>query len=210
MTPRASFRLFRTGLIGSIVLGLAAGAHSAGGGELPALPLLAAVCAATMVPIAALTRFRLSFPLLTGVIGAGQLWLHWAFDSLAAGSPPSLAVTAAMLTGHADHAGHSLPTRAADALAITAAPAHTGSPDALMTLAHVVATLATALLLARGERALSILASWFEPLLQTTAPAIILPPREPRLSVLMVVVPSSQPTLLLPSRRGPPLGAFAA
>lgn len=27
MTPRASFRLFRTGLIGSVVLGLAAGGH---------------------------------------------------------------------------------------------------------------------------------------------------------------------------------------
>ncbi|MGO4611145.1 hypothetical protein AB4142_32925, partial [Variovorax sp. 2RAF20] len=78
MMPRASFRLFRTGLIGSIVLGFAAGGHLGGGGLLPQPAILAALCAVTMVPVAALTRFRLSFPVLTGLLGAGQLWLHWA------------------------------------------------------------------------------------------------------------------------------------
>jgi hypothetical protein len=49
MMPRASFRLFRTGLIGSIVLGFAAGGHLAGGGLLPQPAILAALCALTMV-----------------------------------------------------------------------------------------------------------------------------------------------------------------
>ena len=102
--PRASFRLFRTGLIGSILLGLAAGGHLAGGGQLPALSVLAALCAVTIVPVAVLSRFRLSFPILTGLIGAGQVWLHWAFGALSAGAPS--AIPPALLSGHAAHAGH--------------------------------------------------------------------------------------------------------
>jgi hypothetical protein len=39
------------------------------------------------------------------------------------------------------------------------------TPDALMFAAHAVATLATALLLARGERAFGVLASSLRPLL---------------------------------------------
>ncbi|WP_185982460.1 hypothetical protein [Arthrobacter sp. KBS0703] len=49
MDPRASFRLFRTGLIGSVVFGLAAGGHLAGGGQLPALSVLAALCAVCLL-----------------------------------------------------------------------------------------------------------------------------------------------------------------
>ena len=104
MMPRASFRLFRTGLIASIVFGLAAGGHLAGAGSLPAPAVLAALCAVTMVPVAALTRFRLSFPVLTGLIGAGQIWLHWAFIALSGGAPA--AVPPAVLSGHAGHSGH--------------------------------------------------------------------------------------------------------
>jgi hypothetical protein len=44
----------------------------------------------TTVPVAALTRFRLSFPVLTGLIGAEQLWLHWAFNALSDGAPPTV------------------------------------------------------------------------------------------------------------------------
>ena len=65
---RASFRLFRTGLIGSIILALAAGGHLAGGGRLPDPAILAGLCAVALVPAAALTRFRLSFP---GVVQNG-------------------------------------------------------------------------------------------------------------------------------------------
>lgn len=35
---------------------------------MPALPVLPALCAVTMVPVAVLTRFRLTFPVLTGLI----------------------------------------------------------------------------------------------------------------------------------------------
>lgn len=202
MMPRASFRLFRTGLIGSIVLGLAAGGHLAGGGQLPTLSVLAALCAVTMVPVVALTRFRLSFPVLTGLIGAGQLWLHWAFGALSGESPS--AVHSKLLAGHA---GHAATTLAHETVAV---PAHTAAPDALMIAAHAVATVATALLLARGERALGVLAGWLAPLLGQPEPAAIIPARVPGPSAVPAVLRPSWVGLRLPSRRGPPAAAPAA
>jgi hypothetical protein len=204
MTPRASFRLFRTGLIGSIVLGLAVGGHLAGGGQLPALPVLAALCGVTMIPVAALTRFRLSFPFLACLVGAGQLWLHWALEALSVGVPP--ADPTALLGGHAGHAATHL-THEAVAVAV---PTHAAAPDSFMFASHAVATVTAALLLARGERALGVLAGWLEPLLRRPEPVTILPARNPSPRLGTVVLPSSRPGLRLPARRGPPVLATAA
>lgn len=205
MMPRASFRLFRTGLIGSVVLGLAAGGHLAGGGQLPTLSVLAALCGVTMIPVAALTRFPLSFPILTGLVGAGQLWLHWALNALSTGTPP--AVTTALLAGHAGHSSHG----AAPAVYefAVAGPAHAAASDLLMFASHAVATLTTALLLARGERALEVLANWLEPLLRHPEPATILPARLPDPCFKSESLPTSRPGLRLPTRRGPPVLAAA-
>lgn len=204
MMPRASFRLFRTGLIGSVVLGLAAGGHLAGGGQLPVLSVLAALCAVTMVPVAALTRFRLSFPVLTGLIGAGQLWLHWAFGALSGESPSAVPPT--LLSGHAEHVATTLGHQNV----AVAVAAHTAAPDALMLAAHAVATVATALLLARGERALGVLAGWLAPLLGQPEPAAIVPARVPGPSAVPAVLRPAGGGLRLPSRRGPPDVAPAA
>jgi hypothetical protein len=197
--PRASFWLFRTGLIGSVVLGLAAGGHLAGGGQLPALPVLAALCAVTMVPVAALTRFRLSSPALIGLLGAGQFWLHTAFGALSEGLAPSGSL--ALLAGHAGHAETTIPHETFT----LAAPAHAAAPDALMFAAHAVATLVTALLLARGERALGVLSDWLRPLFQAPEPVIVLPVRRPGRGAVAVLLPPSRRGLRLPSRRGPPM-----
>lgn len=204
MVPRASFRLFRTGLIGSVVLGLAAGGHLAGGGQLPPAAVLAALCAVTMVPVAALTRFRLSFPALTGLIGAAQIWLHWALSALAAGA--SAVAPQAQLSGHAGHAPEAL---SHEAVTVGAA-AHSAVPDALMLAAHAVATLATALVLARGERALGVLTDWLRPLLRQPEPACIIPARAPGACGIAAVLPPARPAMRLPSRRGPPAFASAA
>jgi hypothetical protein len=207
MTPRASFRLFRTGLIGSILLGLAIGGHLAGGGLLPDLWVLGPLCVVTMIPVATLTRCPLSFRALTGVIGAGQLWLHWALDALSVGAPP---VPMALLTGHADHTGHTAAHSVQETLAaVGAAPGYAAAPDSLMFASHAVATLATALLLARGEQALAFLAGWLEPLLRQPEPAI-LPARAPGLCIGTAVLPSTRPGLRLPAWRGPPALASAA
>lgn len=204
MMPRASFRLFRTGLIASIVFGLAAGGHLAGAGSLPAPTILAALCAVTMVPVAALTRFRLSFPVLTGLIGAGQIWLHWAFSALSVGAPA--AVPSALLSGHASHAAATL---GHESWAV-AAPAHAAAPDGLMLAAHAVATLGTALVLARGEQALGAVADWLRPLLGQPEPAITVPARVPGACLAAAVLPPTRPGVRLPARRGPPLFAPAA
>jgi hypothetical protein len=204
MLPRAPFRLFRTALIGSILVGFSAGGHLAAGGRLPEPAILAALCAVSMVPVAALTRFRLAFPALTGLLGAGQLWLHWAFDALSAASsataPPQL------MPGHAQHSGMVV---SAEAFA-GAAPAHEAASDGLMFVAHAVATLAAALVMARGEQALGVVASWLRPLVRQPQPVGIVPARVPGPCGAPAILPPASPALRLPSLRGPPGLAPAA
>ncbi|MFE4544782.1 hypothetical protein [Arthrobacter sp. NPDC056727] len=201
--PHASFRLFRSGLIGSIVLGLAAGGHLAGGGQLPEPAILAALCAVTMVPVAALTRFKLSLPVLIGLLAGGQAWLHWAFDAMSAST--GAAVSPALLSEHAGHASAALNHEA-----LMMAPAHGSAPGGFMFAAHAVATLVTALLLARGERALGALADWLGPLFWAPEPAVIVPVRVPRPHFAAALLPPQHHSVRLPSRRGPPLPAAAA
>lgn len=204
MLPRASFRLFRTALIGSMVIGFAAGGHLAAGGYLPGPAILAAVCAVSMIPVAALTRYRLSFPALAGLLGAGQLWLHWAFGALQA-APPATAPQP-LTAGHAQHPGTVL---AAEAFA-GATPAHVSASGGLMFAAHALATLATALIMARGERALGVLASWLRPLVRRPEPAGMVPSRVPGPCAVPAILPAAGPGLRLPTLRGPPAFALAA
>jgi hypothetical protein len=203
MMPRASFRLFRTGLIGSIILGLAAGGHLAGDGRLPQPAVLAALCAITLVPVAVLTRFRLSFPVLAGLLGLGQLWLHWAFNTLSTGT--SATAYPVLGPGHAGHEG-SFPSHAASAML---APLHS-APEGLMFAAHSLATVASALLLARGEQALGVLASWLRPLLRQPGRAVVVPARLPGPCTGAAIHPPAHPGVRLPARRGPPAVASAA
>ncbi|MBB6404769.1 hypothetical protein [Arthrobacter sp. AZCC_0090] len=202
MTTRASFRILRTGVIGSLILGLAAGGHFAGGGRLPEPAILAALCALTVLPVAVLTRFRLSMPVLTALLGAGQAWLHWAFHALSDGAAPG----APVLTGHAGHAPVSLPPEAFG----TVAPTHADPIEWQMFAAHAVATLVTALVLARGELALSALAAWLRPLVQLPAAPSLQPPRLPGPCPVPAVLPVDRAGRRLPARRGPPAMASAA
>ncbi|WP_314192952.1 hypothetical protein [uncultured Arthrobacter sp.] len=202
MMPRASFRFFRTGLIGSLVIGFATGGHLAGGGQLPSAAILAALFAVTMVPVAALTRFRLSCPALVGLLGAGQFWLHWAFDALG-GAGAAEPESAALMPGHAGHAGG-----ASDPAFLSPAAAesvHSAASDGVMFVAHAVATLCTAVLLARGERVLATLASWLQPLFRRHEPAVVIPARVPAPFPVPAVLPRTRAGVRLPTRRGPPV-----
>ncbi|MBT2551080.1 hypothetical protein [Arthrobacter sp. ISL-65] len=209
MMPCASFRLFRTGLIGSLVIGFAAGGHLAGGGQLPSASILAALFAVTLVPVAALTRFRLSFPALAALLGASQFWLHWALNALG-GAGAAAPESAALMPGHAGHSGALDPGAITpDALAAAGSAAagsgHSAASDAVMFVAHVVATLCTAVLLARGERVLSALASWLQPLIRQPEPAAILPARIPVPFPAPALLPRTRLGVRLPTRRGPPV-----
>lgn len=204
MMTRASFRLFRTCLIGSIILGLAAGGHLAAGGQLPEPAVLAALCALTIAPVAVLTRFRISFPVLAGLLGAGQAWLHWSFCALSTVTPGAVPEPAAH--GHAGHTAVAL----APEIFSASVPAPVAGADALMFAAHAVATLGTALLLARGERALAAVSSWFLALVQLPEPCTIVPVRVPDPSAATPSLPIDRLGRRLPTRRGPPAFVRAA
>ena len=210
MATPAFPRMLRTGLTASLVVGLGVGGHIAGGGLLPDPVVLAALCALVLIPVTALTRSRFSFPLLTAVLGAGQVWLHWSLVAFAPGPVPALAQ--AQLTsdpfGHAGHIGHAghvghLPALWTDAAVIAApSPPEAGAGWAMVT-AHAVATLAAALLLARGDEALRLLAAWLQPLVRLPAP-FVLPPAVraawPADEACLPVAPARR----LPALRGPP------
>ena len=199
MTTRASYRLLRTGLITSTIVGLAAGGHVAGGGSLPQPAILLALCALTVLPVSVLTKFRLSFPVLTGLLGAGQAWLHWAFNAFSTSVPAGSPVA----SGHAQHSAM-LPVGAFGSAA--SAPAG----DWQMLAAHAVATVVTAFVLARGEQALWALAAWLRPLVQLPAPFAIIPARVPGPCTAPIVLPRDQLVRRMPARRGPPAMLHAA
>ena len=201
MTTRASFRLLRTVLIGSTILGLAAGGHLAGGGRLPGPAILVALCALTVLPVSVLTKFRLSLPVLAGMLGAGQVWLHWAFHAFSSPAP----LGASALSGHARH----IPALALEPLG-DAASAHGAAGDWQMFAAHAVATVATAVVLARSEQALWALAAWLRPLAQLPVPCTVVPARVPGRCVAPLVLPRDQLVRRMPARRGPPAKMHAA
>jgi hypothetical protein len=193
MAVRASFRLFRTGLISSTIVGLAAGGHLAGGGTLPAPAILAAVCALTVLSVAVLTKIRLSLPVLTVLLGAGQAWLHWAFHALSQGAHDGGAV----LTGHGHHIAGVAVEPAVQAHAAAAG-------DGQMFAAHAVATIVTAVLLARGEKALWLVTAWLRPLVRLPLPFVLPVGVRPAWPTQQADAPPAAPALRLPARRGPP------
>lgn len=160
---RVPFHSLRSAMIAGTTVALAAGAHILGGGQLPAAGILLAVLALAGLASTAATRLRLRTPAITGLLGAGQLILHEAFTVL--GRP---------LPGPAENAftHHLAPATLAAGLAEHVPPAGADAPFAALMLAgHTLATLACALLLARGEEALWSLAAWLRPLFRLPEPA---------------------------------------
>lgn len=148
-------------MVALTVVSLAAGAHTLAGGELPVPGILLALLALTGLASTAATRLKLSFPALAALLGAGQLMLHEAFAL--SGQVPAGAI------GSAHHAGATLAPVAADQIHLQL-PALGSTLPLLMFAGHALATLACALLLARGEAALWSLAAWLRPLLRLPAP----------------------------------------
>lgn len=178
---------------------LASAAHVLGGGVLPAPAIMAGLAAVSMLPVLLLARARLAAPVIVTVLVLGQLALHEAFCRLssAAGFIP-------VAGGHPHFAQVHGP---APVMAMSGA-AHP-APGLLMLILHAVATVATGLVLAKGEEALWCLAAWLRPLVRllmvpTMCP---LPSRSP---VRVLRVPSRWRNLRLLCLRGPPAVAAAA
>ncbi|MGG5173311.1 hypothetical protein ACQR35_14245 [Pseudarthrobacter sp. J1738] len=153
----APFRLPRSAAVTAVILALAAGAHTGAGGQLPPAPVMAACTALVLLGVVMVTRWKLTTPALAGILSAGQWMLHAAFSVL---SGPASAVPAP---------GPHLHTAAAAGVRMAAVHdlPHSHLPadlDPPMLGAHILATLVTAALLARGEAALWALAAWLRPL----------------------------------------------
>lgn len=196
-SPRIPFHLLRSSAVATVILTLAAGAHLAGGGGLPAPVILLAVLALIGLGSTAATRLQLGFPAMAALLAGGQLALHslfTAFGPSAAGWAPS---------GAKPHASH-LP--GADMFTPAAHLAGTeAATGPLMLAAHALATLGCAVLLAKGEAALWALAAWLRPLSalpRAVAPDVAPPP----LAAFPTAAAPLPPwrNLRQDSRRGPP------
>jgi hypothetical protein len=159
---RTPFHSLRAAMLAAMIVTLGAAAHVVGGGELPVPGIMLAVLALTGMAATAATRLRLNFPAMAALLGAGQLVLHEAFSAFSAPA----GTTRADVPGHhgtsASLAGFPLDT--AGAVHLHQVDSSWAAP--LMLGGHALATLACALLLAKGEAALWSLAAWLRPLVQ--------------------------------------------
>ncbi len=164
-------RLARALAVTSVVFGLAAGAHVAGGAELPVPSVLALLAAVVLAGSVAVTRSRLGLVAVGCALGIGQVALHHAFVLLTASPDCAPVAPPAADAGHAHHGGHATVGGCASAAAPADGPASGLAPglthgqlvDRTMLFAHVAATLAAALMLLLGDRALWWLAAWLRP-----------------------------------------------
>ncbi len=195
---RPPFHFLRAASLSTGVLTLAAGAHVAGGGDLPSPGILLAVLALTVLAATTATRLRLNFPAMLTVLGAGQFILHEAFTAFSSSG------TAVSATASGPHDAH-LAGAAAPVIAASGHIHDSGSAGILMLLTHSLATAACALLLAKGEAALWALAAWLRPLVrlpEAVSPDAGTPPAVPGPPAVLPLRPWRN--LRQHSRRGPP------
>ena len=188
----APFRFPRAAAFTAAMFALAAGAHVLAGGSLPQPAIVAGLVALMLAPVMILSKIRFNAPGMIGLLSAGQLVLHEAFSALSAS------------TGFTPVDGGHLHSGAqAHPLAVAVMPEHAAAPSALMLVLHAAATLATAIVLARGEAAVWALAAWLLPLVRILT-ALVSPDWPHLPAAPAIVVPSRWRNLRLPDLRGPP------
>lgn len=195
--PRVPFHALRSGGIALVIVALAAGAHVVGGGLLPMAPVLFALLALTALATTLATRFKLNAFTMAALLGAGQLALHEAFTALGP--------VAAGTQGTTHHLGNETLNPALHT--VTEHTHELGSTvGVLMLVAHIAATLGSALVLAKGEDALWQLAAWLRPLV--ALPTLLFRPdagASPLAAAAPdVFIPRPWRNLRQDSRRGPP------
>ncbi|WP_369021741.1 hypothetical protein [Paenarthrobacter ureafaciens] len=202
MPAQAPLTLPRALTVTGLILGLAAAAHTAGGGRLPAVPVLVLLAVLVLLPVTILARRRLSLGTITATLGAGQLALHAAFTALP--RPVDHCATAGIV-GHGHHQAATVP----DCAAAATMAAHVGAvlPGPVMTAAHILAVAATAVLLAHGETLLWRMLDWLAPLTFALHPPV-LPQWATPDSLSMAFVPPLHPCLRVRALRGPPAPAL--
>ncbi len=125
---------------------LASTAHYLGHGQFPSVPIMLALAPTTGCIGLVLSRTTRG-PWSIGLgLTFGQALVHLLLSN---SSSPCL--------GHSGHAAHELAT------SVTACTSHTAAPGGRMLLWHGLATMATAAILAFGEKTLARLGSFFKP-----------------------------------------------
>jgi hypothetical protein len=215
MELRGPLRHFRAALITSLAVCLAVAGHVLGGGQLPDIGTIAVTAAVLLAPAAWLARRQLSFAVLFALLGAGQLTLHTAFGAFSPGAsclpqlthlpfthlssgltPPADGLT------HYGHAGLNC-TAAVETMAMG-----DGANAPAMLAGHVLAMLATAWLLRRGEAALWQLLAWLRPLVRLPRPFGFTPASHRPAAWPTVFVAAQRRNLRHDTLRGPPLAAL--
>jgi hypothetical protein len=204
---RGALRLGRSAALGASCLLLSLAAHVLAGG--PAPPLLAVLVLA--VPVACVcvvvTGRQAGLPRIAAVLGMTQIGLHQVFMALAQPGCHGSESLARPMAGHAVAAmpsGCPMPMPAAG----ESAALHF-SPQAGMVAGHVLAAVATALVLWHGERLLWALLAW----LGWTNLLIARPGVAPHTRLLGApAVPRGAGSAAVPGgvgRRGPPVAVPA-
>jgi hypothetical protein len=212
---QGSLRAARAGVFGTAAVSLAALAHLAGGGAVPSLPVLALLAVPVAWVAVALTRRSRGPVALGAALLVTQALLHESLMALSgmACAPLADGTANGSLAGMSAMAGMAgMPAGAV--MTCTGTPSVAAAlPGTAMSVAHLAATAASALLLARGERLLvSVMA-----LLLHVAAAVRLPRQlragRPAAATARIHtaawVPSPSPVLHHVRRRGPPSLATA-
>jgi hypothetical protein len=195
---RALSRLCRAGVVAGATVFLAAGAHVAGGGALPDPLIVAAILALVLVPAMALSGRRISAAGMLAMLGSGQFALHGAFEALSGSAPAASQLSPA--AGHVHVLG---------ALSAASPAGHVHGESTLMLVAHCIATVLTALVLARGEATLWALLAWLQPLVRLLRAIAFHPVPELPAFAEEPLAPAWR-SLRLPARRGPPSSSAVA
>ena len=195
MLDRGGVRLARAATFASVAVALSATAHVTGGGGPPGVGVLVLGLGAVLAVAVLVTGHRIGRLTMLGLLAGSQVALHTMFGALGsapAGSP--------CLSGdhHAAHAAACEPGAMAG---------HTAAGGTPMLLAHALATVALALLLARGEQILWTLAA----ALGLTLPARPTPPAPTRRTTPAPADPVRPRVALrhVPFLRGPPQVALS-
>lgn len=207
MDLRGPLRLFRAALVTSLAVSLSVAGHVLGGGQVPDTVALAVTAAFLFAPAAWLARRQLSFVVLFGMLGAGQLTLHAAFTAFSSGASclprlPLAGLPGSLPPAHYGHAGLSCTA------AMETMPMDGGANSPAMLAGHVLATLATAWLMRSGEAALWQLLAWLRPLVRIPRPAGFTPPSHRPAAWPAVFVAADRRNLRHDTLRGPPLPAL--
>jgi len=197
-SAQAPLTIPRALTVTGLILGLAAAAHTAGGGHLPTAPVLGLLAALILLPVTVLARRRLGLGSIASALGAGQLALHTAFTSL----PGPVDHCTAGIAAHGHHQAQTIPDCAVAGAGFLAlhVPAF---PGPVMVTAHILAVAATALLLVHGETVLWRMLAWLAPRAIELRPSV-LPQWTAPAPLRSSCVPRLHPSLRTRLFRGPP------